>query len=116
MITTDNALKETRRKIALAFQSLRKQNIRARSNFMCCQNCGCEALDIKGKWGGVFWHAQDDEGFRKNGDLYIAFFTKDGKGSEALGHALYNALAAQGLKVVWDFSSKTRVKVEAESA
>lgn len=109
-------LREARGKLTRAFRELRKKNIRARANFMCCGGCASSAIDIKGKRGGVWWHQQDDSGFREDGQLYIGFSTKDGKGSLAIGKDLAQSLKDQGLDVEWDGDSGTRVLVYAEGA
>lgn len=100
-----------RQKLLLAFSKLRKNGYEAQDNFMCCQSCGAAAMNLKGKKGGVFWHAQDDDALRENGYVYIAFLTKNGKRAEAVGKALVDALRAEGLSVEWNGTEWERVKV-----
>ena len=106
-------VKATRAKLRKAFVALRRQGYVARMNFWCCQGCGSSAMELKGKKGGVFWHHQDDDGFKEDGELYIAFLTENGDGAVKVGEALVAALKAENIWVEWDGSSDTRVLVKA---
>ena len=106
-------IKETRTKIQKAFRLLRSQGFAARGNYMCCGGCARAALDLEGKKGGVFWHKQDDEGFRKDGELYIGFFTQDGNGSDKVAEAVIAALKAENVWVEWKGDTGTRILVKA---
>lgn len=106
-------IKETRTKLQKAFRLLRSQGFEARGNFMCCGNCATSALKLDGKKGGVYWHQQDDEGFKKDGHLYIGFCTPDGKGSDKVAEATVAALTASGVWAEWDGDTGTRILVKA---
>lgn len=109
----DLKISATRAKLRKAFVALRRQGYVARMNYLCCQGCGSAAMDLKDKKGGVFWHHQDDDGFKEDGELYIAFLTENGDGSVKVGEALVAALKAENVWVEWDGSSDTRVLVKA---
>ena len=67
----------------------------------------------------MFWHHQDDAGFREDGDVYLAFFLnneKDGDSADIVGHMIVDALTEHGLDVSWDGNSAHRIKVYAEGA
>lgn len=103
--------KDIRKKLRLAFAALQRNGYEARDNFMCCQSCGGAAINLKGKKGGVFWHAQDEDDLRENAHVCIAFLTENGKGTKAVGKALADALRAEGLMVEWNGTAAQRVKV-----
>lgn len=48
-------------RLQAAFAELEKQDIVAKANFMCCQNCAQSVLRAEWEDNYVFWHAQDDE-------------------------------------------------------
>lgn len=113
-------------KVTAAFKQLRSQGVIARQSFSCCEGCGSGELATlvnnaraKGKniKGGVFYHQQDTQSFKRYGVVYIGFGSaKDNPSDEEevmVGTLLSNALKAQGLTVVWDGSSATRVLVRA---
>lgn len=108
--------REARKKIGLAFKTLRKLNIRAKANFMCCTGCATAAMSLKGYAGGVYWHHQAEQGFKESGQLYIGFFTDKGDGSVVIGAALAAALKEQGLDVEWDGTGETKVAIYAKGA
>lgn len=121
MIGTDKA--EIRERVRKAFVELRKKNILARMNFMCCQSCagyqlGDDAKKRNAK-GWVFWHNQDEDSFQRNHTLFIAFTGVDESGAKpkkanktvTIGRELYDALKAQGLYVDWNGSKDRRIEV-----
>lgn len=112
----EDAVRDARKKIGLAFKALRKLNIRAKANFMCCTGCATAAMSLKGFAGGAYWHQQAEQGFREHGVLYIGFFTEKSDGCVIVGAALAAALKEQGLDVEWDGSPDTKVCVYAEGA
>lgn len=117
-------LRVARTKLRRAFVSLRRLGLKARANYLCCQGCGNAALSEtfdKKDVGGVFWHHQDDAGFREDGDVYLAFFLNNGPkdvdpSAELVGHMIVDALTEQGLDVEWNGDSDERIHVYAEGA
>lgn len=99
-------------KIARAFGRLEEQGLIARSNYLCCMNCGChaiaeEAKDLPEKTGYVFWHEQDQEAAERPGmGLHLRYgSTKDDSTDEEaveVGRKIVAALEAEQIDVEWD--------------
>lgn len=104
-----DAVRDLRKKVSKAFRSLRRQNITAKANFMCCSGCATSAMELKGKKGGVYWHRQADASLKEYGTLYIGFCTDDGEGAKEVGAALRDALVAAGVDVSWNGSGDKKV-------
>jgi hypothetical protein len=88
--------------------------IAMRSNFLCCQSCGHDALDDEGRYG--FYHSQDTDTAAQSGRLYVAFSTDDDDDTST-GDAIATALREAGCEVEWDGTAARRiiVSVSAES-
>jgi hypothetical protein len=118
---------DIKRLVLDTFTQLRKLGIIARSNFSCCQNCGCSEISLsfydfspakKEKTKGyVFWHHQDEDHFKDNGKLYLSYgqMTENGKtfgNALEVGKLIVEHLEKQGLKVEWNGNTDTRILVE----
>ena len=109
---TRSAIEDTRKKVLSAFRKIRRRGVRARANFLCCTNCATSGLNVKGKRGGVYWHAQNEESFRRDGELVIGFFTETGKGSVDVARDLVKLLKAEGLEVEWNGTGDQKITVK----
>ena len=76
--------------LSTPFALLRKQKLFARSNFFCCQGCGCNAMSHRQKEetdnphkGYVFFHNQDNERRVKGKDFYLAYGEFDNQNTTA---------------------------------
>lgn len=110
-----------RRLIVKAMRSLKKHGIVAKPNYWCCTTCASAALawdtEEEGLKGGVYWHAQNEDDLRQGGDLYIGFVGAgyDDAKTAAIGKLLADALAKEGLDVMWDGSPDQKVGVRMTS-
>lgn len=101
--STQEILKDFKSKINKGFRALRKAGYTAKQNFMCCQNCGCAALYDNESEKYVFYHKQDAEYLKKNGNVYLAH---RGNGEE-----IVKILRDSGLIVEWDGDDSHRIKL-----
>jgi hypothetical protein len=110
---------EVKNRVHIAFEVLREQKFIARENYWCCQTCAWASLEgvkermlSQGKpiTGYVFYHRQDHDGLKSEGDLYLAF---DGEAIDQVeaGKAIEAAMHGVGLLVTWNGSASTRIKV-----
>ena len=116
-------LLETRARVVCALADLRKEyGYQARANFGCCISCGMSELREKavkrGSPGIVFWHNQDDQGFHKDGILYLSFSAvgcdpSDWSHAEVAKNVIV-ALAKYGLWIRWDGNINKRIVVAAD--
>jgi hypothetical protein len=117
-----DCVEERRRLMSAAFKRLkREEKVRTRANFWCCSGCACSAsqcLDEKLKkakkpipLGFVYWHRQDDEGFREDGGLAIRYCTPDGKRTKELGEKIVKVLRDMGVPVKWSGSPDEVIEV-----
>jgi len=106
-----------------AFKMMRKMGIVARQNFLCCQSCGCAAIDDivekkrKAKQpvplGYCFYHAQDADTLRYSGYVYLAFGAIDDNGdSTGVGNIIVMCLKQCGVRCKWDGNCYTRIKAD----
>lgn len=115
---------ENKAKLNVAFKRFRKElRALARQNYMCCMGCGTSAgwqiIDAKpDKYDClIFYHAQDAEGMRKNGDVNLRFSTKDGGDDcRVLGEKMVAILRSEGLKVDWNGDAGTCIGVDLRKA
>lgn len=118
---------EVRSNILKAFAYLRRKGIIARANFLCCQSCaGYDITKIaieqvkagKKVNGCVFWHAQDEQDWKRKGSMCLAFGSMDswdhgeiGLPSEIVGNKVIEALQKYNVPYEWDGSSRKRIRV-----
>ncbi len=106
-----------------AFEDLESRGIVCRQDFSCCGTCGAgeirtemEEVREKGSYvqGYAFYHVQDTEGAVEDGALYLSYGSTDEGETAALrvGHAICDAIRAQGLLVRWDGTWATRIRVQ----
>ena len=127
---------DTRTKVKEAFKILRKNQIMARGNYLCCSTCAgyalAESLDkmptekAEKKIGFAYWHRQDEEHFQKRGDLYIRYGGIDtqkypnrcdviGWSTKQIGEAIKIAMEGVGLEVEWDGNPDKTIVVREKS-
>jgi hypothetical protein len=117
-----DAADAVRPKVARAFKALRKGNLICRMRFSCCMGCACAELEpmVKARKarGAVYFHKQDDSGFRKGQDLYVRYSVANDDEAEwaALGAEVKAALEAEGLVVEWDGSVHTAICVKTKES
>ena len=106
-----------RDKVLIAFKKLRKDNITARANFLCCMNCASSALssvvDEKKTVGAVYWHRQDEERFEEDGVLNIRYFSDTEENCLKLANKIVAALKEEGLNITWNGNTDTTIEVNA---
>lgn len=94
-------------RITRAFEALEAGGITAREHFTCCRSCGTSEIgaeSAEGARGFVFFHAQCTEGAAAGHGLMLLYGGFDGspETTEAVGHEVVAALAAEGLPTQWD--------------
>jgi len=108
---------EVKEKLSNVFKRLRAEGIVAKQNFLCCSSCAWSALssDYKGKEtnGFVFYHSQDNDSLKENGEAYLAFGVDDDKkqSSVMVGLMVCFVCELNGLAVEWDRTSTKRILV-----
>lgn len=126
-MTTTKTNTSARARIRAAFTALRaNDNIYARANFMCCQNCGCTAIAEKNQQrekgeryaGYVFYHRQDADALDREGNvragetLYLSFggFADDAA-TLRVGKRVLETLRDMGLHAAWNGTAGRRIAV-----
>lgn len=118
----EDAADAVRPKVARAFKVLRKGNLICRMGFSCCMGCACAELEpmVKARKarGAVYFHKQDDAGFRKGEDLYVRYSVAndDAEDWKALGTEVKAALEAEGLVVEWNGDVNTAICVKTKES
>lgn len=92
-------------KISNAFRELRRLGYFARQNFMCCQTCGWAEVPEDKADKAVFYHHQDKERLDREGKLYLNW--------SGDGNLIKSVFEKCGLKVEWNGTDSTRIKVTA---
>ena len=92
-----------------AFRELRKLNIIAKQNFLCCQSCGVSAIseemEKKQMRGYAFYHRQDNDNLLKEGSVYISYSDVE------IGRLVCDKLQTAGLNIMWDGNIQNRIQV-----
>jgi hypothetical protein len=99
-----------RQRVTEAFKELRKKGYFARMNHLCCQSCGWAYMSDEQSEKAVFYHRQDhDTAWDEENNLeerYGLYLAWAGDGKE-----ITEVLEKHGLKVEWNGSDNTRIKV-----
>jgi len=106
---------ETRVKVLDTFKELRKEGFLAKDNFRCCQNCAGYNLTVQAEKkisqnkevkGCVYWHKQDEENYRENGEWFLAYgnlnsikYGKIGLSDKEIGEIVVKKLEMHGGRV-----------------
>lgn len=106
-------------KLNAAFAALEAEGIVARQNFACCQTCGhAEIWDEIYKTprdvdGYTFYHMQDTEVARSDGELFLAYGSVEQTDEAAveIGWRVVDALRKAGLNVMWSGDVRQRICV-----
>lgn len=93
-----------KRNLNRAFAQLRKLGYTAKQNFWCCQTCAWHDLTDEEAKKTVFYHSQDNDDLKENGTCHLAWA---GNGEE-----IVKVLKDNGIKVDWDGSENTRIKID----
>lgn len=115
-VNTDK-LEEIRTKLTAAFKAMRKQNLVARRNFMCCGGCASTALNTVCKakdkiLGAVYYTQQGEEAFRKGKALYLNYGGVESRATdEVVGTMVRDALNAAGVEFEWSGNPAECIKV-----
>lgn len=115
------ANKTDKSNLTTAFKMMRTYGIFARQNFLCCQTCGCNAVDkaVEEKrkknddvpLGYCFYHAQDAAILREEGRVMLAYGAIDDNGdSTAVGSIIAMCLRECGVAYKWDGKRYTRIE------
>jgi hypothetical protein len=101
--------------LTAAFRELRKCDLIARRNFLCCQSCALASLfdelkSNKKTLGAVYNHSQDVRNFEDYGRRMAIRYAINEKNKEApsarvLGQLVCAVLRSNGLKVQWSGSA-----------
>lgn len=69
--------------LVMAFRALRRQGYIARMNHLCCSSCAGYSIGTAAEervaagraapTGAVYWHRQDEAGYRESGKMYVRF-------------------------------------------
>lgn len=116
-------IKENRSKLIKTLTLVRKQNILARSNFWCCQSCGCadlqdrfeKAPEDKKPAGYMFWHDQDDQRIESNESVMLCYGGFGPFESRTIGRKVVSILEENGFTCNWDGNDNTRIEVDLSS-
>jgi len=105
-----------RLRLRVAFGELRKDGILAEECLACCTTCAThelgEKINKEKALGGVYWHSQDEDGFRQYGPpLMIGFVDGSASGEEVARRAVL-AFKEAGLEAKWDGSAGTKIEVD----
>ena len=123
--TTMNNVRE---RVKDAFVTLRRQGYLCRANFLCCQTCGgyslAERVDkmppekARKVKGVIYWHNQDEQRFKEDGTLTIAYgsvstkkYGEIGLPTNEVGEALVEQLQKRDLIVDWDGNPSKRITI-----
>ena len=90
-----------------------KHGIAMRSNYLCCQSCGHDAL-AKDNLQYGFYHVQDMEHAARDGRLYIAFSTEEDDDVQT-AETIVNEMRADGCTVEWDGTARQRIVVNVDA-
>lgn len=93
-------------RVLYALKGLRRLGYFAKWKHKCCQGCGCTALP-EGTTAYVFAHAQDVQGWYRNGTAYLSWA---GNGNEIM-----TVLTAAGLFPVWDGKDSIRIQIRRDA-
>jgi hypothetical protein len=94
-------------KVSGAFRELRKRNLLAHKNFLCCSKCAStelyEVAVEKNKRGYVYYHRQDTADIAK-GNLCIRYCSAkdDENDTKEIGNIVVEELRKQGLEPEWN--------------
>lgn len=114
---------EIRRRVQGAFGELRRMGFITKTNFSCCMTCAIaelgEIAEKRHRNKAVYWHRQDDEHFKKTGQLYIRFCYLPPPGIEGdtipleteIGEKVAAALRKQGLELDWSGNPNQTIRV-----
>ena len=97
-------------KITGVFLALRKKGWFARKKWKCCQSCGCAAIDKSYKDKFVFYHSQDADSIKEDGNIKGGLYLTHGEGGNA--KEIVKSLKDNGLRVKWNGDMNTRILVE----
>ena len=92
------------------FPRLRKRGFIARMNFSCCASCGSYELTQEAKKRQiskvVFYHRQAEDHFKRDGKVYLMYFSMldDDSETTTVGGIVTEIAKECGLKVEWDGS------------
>jgi len=107
-----------KKKLRKMFRDLRKHNITARMNFMCCQSCGVNCISEhkkKNDYGYVFYHNQDNEGLKETNTTYVSWgvFEEDDKNKlKELSRTIIKVAEQNYIKVNWNGESSRRIELD----
>jgi hypothetical protein len=94
----------TKKRLNAAFRALRKAGYTAKQNFWCCQSCAWNALTDEEAEKAVFYHRQDNDRFKVDGECYLAW---SGSGVE-----IVSILEKAGLTVTWNGEAGQRIMIQ----
>jgi hypothetical protein len=105
-------------RIKSAFNRLKKQQVIAESNFLCCTNCAQAAIyeDIMNDShkGYCFYHTQSNDNLNQDGQVYIQYGRNASvtKSVVAIGKLIKKELEASNLEVKWNGKADTAILVK----
>jgi hypothetical protein len=106
------AYEEAKKKIKALKDLLIKQDFEIITG-LCCSSCSVNALETDKQY--MFYHRQDEETFKKEGYLYLAFGWGgeeiDESGDAATGATICEAAGECDIPVVWNGSPYKRIKL-----
>lgn len=104
--TDENAF---RLRIATVYAGLTANGIDARQRSRCCTTCAVAEMPPHATW--AYYHEQDDERIG-SGVLWVGFGAPSDAETLQVGHALVVLGVAQGLGVVWDGTTGSKVVLQ----
>jgi hypothetical protein len=107
-------------KLRRAFARLADDGIKAKMNHSISISNGIAEMQRSGHHGYCFYHSQDSERARKEGEVWLAFgvFARQPKDPDIVkvGRLVKKALLREGLHVVWNGSAGSRIEVHLSKA
>ncbi len=91
------------RKLSGAFAALQRQGYWTLEGDICCQSCGIAMVPDAQADRYCFYHCQDEDTLEQTGNCYLSW---DGDAT-----LIIFELEAAGLRVEWNGSARTRIKV-----
>ena len=105
--------------LSKAFGMMRGLGLLAEQNYLCCQTCGCAAMQDRADkdfpadakpLGYCFYHVQDRDFLKERGVAHLAFNAFGSGDSVAIGRIIVHCLKQSGVSVKWDGTASQRIQ------
>lgn len=112
----ENRYQTVRAALKEIFKELRKEKVIAKMNYKCCMSCASYAIgeDLDKRTdmiGTVYWHRQDEDGFKERGKLMLRYFHRDDDKCREIADLIIAKLKAHKVPFKWDGNTSTCIQV-----